>query len=143
MILKKIHTLIPFNKKTFSDKEIEFIEKKIVSKFKLEKIIVEDVLDSMKNKSEVDTEHLDKVIKKTIKKWIGENKTKAFDEKITTVKEGNIVFDEDKLRSYRIATMGRLAEIDKVIWEIRPKILEEGKKGNAESFYSINKQSKD
>ena len=127
------------DKKTFSDKEIEFIEKKIVSKFKLEKIIVEDVLDSMKNKSEVDTEHLDKVIKKTIKKWIGENKTKAFDEKITTVKEGNIVFDEDKLRSYRIATMGRLAEIDKVNWEIRPKILKDGKKGNAESFYSINK----
>jgi hypothetical protein len=39
--------------------------------------------------------------------------------------------------------MGRLAEIDKVNWEIRPKELEGGEKGNAESFYSINKQSKD
>ena len=124
---------------TFSNKEIDFIEKKIISKFKLEKIIVEDVLASMKNKKEADAEYLDKVIKNTIKKWIVENKTKAVDENIMTVKEGDLVFDEDKIRSYRIATMGRLAEIDKVNWEIRPKELEDGKKGNAESFYSINK----
>ena len=56
-----------------------------------------------------------------------------------TLKEDELVFDEEKVRFYRIATMGRLAEIDKVNWEIRPKELEDGKKGNAESFYSINK----
>lgn len=142
---KTSKVLYDFDKKTnsgtttFSNKEIDFIEKKIISKFKLEKIIVEDVLDSMKNKPEVGAEYLDKVIKKTIKKWIVENKTKAVDENIMTVKEGDVVFDEDKVGSYRIATMGRLAEIGKVNWEIRPKILEDGKKGNAESFYSINK----
>ena len=133
------------DKKTFSNKEIDFIEKKIIPRFKLEKIIVEDVLASMKNKKEVDAEHLDKVIKNTIKKWIGKNKTKAIDEKIMTwnLLEEDVVFDEKKVASYRIATMGRLAEIGKVNWEIRPKELEDGKKGNAESFYSINKQSKD
>ena len=127
------------DKKTFSNKEIDFIEKKIIPRFKLEKIIVEDVLASMKNKKEVDAEHLDKVIKNTIKKWIVKNKSKAATEKIMTLKEDELVFDEDKVRSYRIATMGRLAEIGKVNWEIRPKELEDGKKGNAESFYSINK----
>jgi len=126
------------SKTTFSNKEIDFIEKKIIPRFKLEKIIVDDVLDSMKNKPEVDAKHLDKVIKNTIKKWIVKNKTKAVDEKIMTLKEGKIVFDEEKVDSYRIATMGRLAEIGKVNWEIRPKILEDDKKGNAESFYSIN-----
>ena len=127
------------DKKTFSNKEIDFIEKKIIPRFKLEKIIVEDVLASMKNKKEVDKEHLDKVIKNTIKKWIVKNKPQAAAEKIITLKEDELVFDEDKVRSYRIATMGRLAEIGKVNWEIRPKELEDGKKGNAESFYSINK----
>ena len=57
--------------------------------------------------------------------------------------EEDVVFEEKKVGSYRIATMGRFAEIGKVNWEIRPKELEDGKKGNAESFYSINKQSKD
>ena len=128
-------------KGVFSDKEKDFIEKKIIPRFKLEKIIVEDVLASMKNKKEVDAEHLDKVIKNTIKKWCGKNKTKAIDEKIMTwnLLEEDVVFEEKKVGSYRIATMGRLAEIGKVNWEIRPKELEGGEKGNAESFYSINK----
>ena len=140
-IFGKGKIIYDLDKKTFSNKEIDFIEKKIIPRFKLEKIIVEDVLASMKNKKEVDAEHLDKVIKNTIKKWCGKNKTKAIDEKIMTwnlLKE-DVVFEEKKVGSYRIATMGRLAEIGKVNWEIRPKELEDGKKGNAESFYSINK----
>ena len=51
-----------------------------------------------------------------------------------TEKDGNFVFDEKKVDSYRIATMGRLAEIGVVNWEIKP-----GSSGNAESFYSISK----
>ena len=138
-IFGKGKIIYDLDKKTFSNKEIDFIEKKIIPRFKLEKIIVEDVLASMKNKKEVDAEHLDKVIKNTIKKWIVKNKPQAAAEKIMTLKEDELVFDEEKVRFYRIATMGRLAEIDKVNWEIRPKELEDGKKGNAESFYSINK----
>ena len=118
---------------TFSNKEINFIEKKIISRFKLEKIIVKDVLDSLKNKSEVVAEHLDDVIKNTIEKWIIKNKKVAINEKIMTEKDGRFVFDEKKADSYRIATMGRLAEIDKVNWKIK-----KGKSGNAESFYSLN-----
>jgi hypothetical protein len=135
----KIGTRYDLDKKTntitttFSNKEINFIEKKIISRFKLEKIIVKDVLDSLKNKSEVVAEHLDDVIKNTIEKWIIKNKKVAINEKIMTEKDGRFVFDEKKADSYRIATMGRLAEIDKVNWKIK-----KGKSGNAESFYSIN-----
>ena len=67
------------------------------------------------------------------------NKKVAISEKIMTEKDGIFVFDEKKVDSYRIATMGRLAEIGKVNWEIKAKILEDGTSGNAESFYSINK----
>ena len=41
--------------------------------------------------------------------------------------------EQDKIKAYRMATMGRLAEIGVVNWEIR-----KGNSGNAESFYSIN-----
>ena len=50
-----------------------------------------------------------------------------------TEKDGIFEFDEKKVSSYRIATMGRLAEIGKVNWEIKP-----GSSDHAESFYSIN-----
>ena len=85
---------------TFSNKEIDFIEKKIISRFSLEKIIVKDVLDSMKNKPEVDAKHLDKIVKNTIKKWIMKNKKVAISEKIMTEKDGIFVFDEKKVDSY-------------------------------------------
>ena len=40
---------------------------------------------------------------------------------------------QDKIKAYRMATMGRLAEIGVVDWKIR-----KGNSGNAESFYLIN-----
>ena len=113
----------------FSDKEIDFIEKNIISRFKLEKIIVKDILDSMKNKDQVDVRHLDSVIKKTVEKWNIKNRKVAIREKIMTEKDAEFRFDEKKVSSYRIATMGRLAEIGKVKWEIEELM----------SWYSINK----
>ena len=105
-------------KKIFSNEERKFIMNKIIPKFKLEKIIIENILQKIKNEHEVNTETLDEIIKNTIIKWKTKNEELALDEKI----------DEKKVKdNYRIATMGRLAEIGEVEWNV-----DEGK-----SIYSI------
>ena len=118
------------DKKIFSDEESKFIWNKIIPKFKLEKKIIDDILVKIKDKKsgEIDTEVLDGkngVIAISIEKWIKDNKENADDEKIEST--------EEKIKTYRMATMGRLAEIGVVNWEIKP-----GSSGNAESFYSIS-----
>ena len=106
-------------KKPFSNEERKFIMNEIIPKFKLEKIIIENILQKIKNEHEVNTETLDEIIKNTIIKWKTKNEELALDEKI----------DEKKVKdNYRIATMGRLAEIGEVEWDIK-----EGK-----SIYSIS-----
>ena len=105
-------------KKPFSNEERKFIMNEIIPKFKLEKIIIENILQKIKNEHEVNTETLDEIIKNTIIKWKTKNEELALDEKI----------DEKKVKdNYRIATMGRLAEIGEVEWNV-----DEGK-----SIYSI------
>ena len=89
----------------------------IIPKFKLEKIIIENILQKIKNEHEVNTETLDEIIINTVIKWRTENEERARDEKL----------DEKNKDNYRIATMGRLAEIGEVEWDIK-----EGK-----SAYSI------
>ena len=105
-------------KKPFSNEERTFIMNKIIPKFKLEKIIIENILQKIKNEHEVNTETLDEIIINTVSKWKTENEERARDEKL----------DEKKKENYRIATMGRLAEIGEVEWDIK-----EGK-----SIYSIS-----
>ena len=63
------------------------------------------------------------------RKWIIKKEKVAIQQKIMTEKDGIFVFDEKKVDSYRIATMGRLAEIGKVVWKIV----------DGRSYYSINK----
>ena len=104
-------------KKIFSNEERKFIMNEIIPKFKLEKIIIENILQKIKNEHEVNTETLDEIIINTVIKWRTENEERARDEKL----------DEKNKDNYRIATMGRLAEIGEVEWDIK-----EGK-----SAYSI------
>ena len=115
--------------KVFSPEERKFIKENIISKFKLEKTIVENVLDSMKQAKKdpkleypVKINQLDTVIENTIRYWMGKNSDFATGEGIT---EDTI---DTKKKLCRMATMGRLAEIGEVIWEIRDR----------ESLYSIN-----
>ena len=96
--------------KAFSDKEKNFIMKKIIAKFPLENKIVNDIVNAISADQELDHRKIDDIINK-----------------LTDV-------DKDKIKIYRMATMGRLAEIGTVNWEIR-----KGDSGKAESFYSINK----
>ena len=105
-------------KKPFSNEERKFIMNEIIPKFKLEKIIIENILQKIKNEHEVNTETLDEIIINTVSKWKTENEERARDEKL----------DEKNKDNYRIATMGRLAEIGEVEWDIK-----EGK-----SIYSIS-----
>ena len=105
-------------KKIFSNEERKFIMNEIIPKFKLEKIIIENILQKIKNEHEVNTETLDEIIINTVSKWKTENEERARDEKL----------DEKNKDNYRIATMGRLAEIGEVEWDIK-----EGK-----STYSIS-----
>ena len=115
-------------KKVFSNEEKKFIVKEIISKFDLENEMRKAILDLIKKdggrvtntpegkgkKGKIDT-----VIEKVLDIWIGKNSDLAEEEKISL----------DKLAIYRMAMMGRLAEIGEVEWEII----------NRESFYSINK----
>ena len=96
--------------KAFYDEEKNFIREKIITKFTLEDKIVDDIVSSMSAEQELDHHEIDDIISK-----------------LTDI-------DKDKIKIYRMATMGRLAEIGMVNWEIR-----KGDSGKAESFYSINK----
>ena len=120
------------DKKVFSDDEMNFITKEIISRFDLEEKIVDSVIKWMKNKSEVDGIQLDTPIEKTVLDWVKKNKSAA-------EKEGIGTNPTELIGSYRHATMSRLAEIGKVTWVMRPKKLKDGTKSFPESFYSINK----
>ena len=105
--------------KAFSNEEKNFIMKNIIAKFPLEDKIVKGIVSDMSNGKEKNHHEIDDIITK---------KTGNGDEYDKLSKEV-----QDKIKAYRMATMGRLAEIGVVNWEIR-----KGNSGNAESFYSIN-----
>ena len=122
------------DKKVFSDDEMNFITKEIITRFDLEGKITDSVIKWMKNKSEVDGIQLDTQIEKTILDWIKKNKLRAEEEGIDSRE-----WEGSEISSYRHATMSRLAEIGKVTWIMKPKKLKDGTKGFPESFYEINK----
>ena len=105
--------------KAFSNEEKNFIMKNIITKFPLEDKIVESIVSDMSDGKERNHHEIDDIITK---------KTGNGDEYDKLSKEV-----QDKIKAYRMATMGRLAEIGVVDWKIR-----KGNSGNAESFYLIN-----
>ena len=104
--------------KIFSEDERKFIRKTIIPKFTLEKQIIDDIVTKIKKDGKVKAEVLDDIVEDSVIEWKKDNQDIAEKQKI----------DEKNKDVYRIATMGRLAEIGVVNWEI-----EEGK-----SFYSIS-----
>ena len=105
--------------KAFSNEEKNFIMKNIITKFPLEDKIVKGIVSDMSDGKERNHHEIDDIITK---------KTGNGDEYNKLSKEV-----QDKIKAYRMATMGRLAEIGVVDWKIR-----KGNSGNAESFYLIN-----
>lgn len=77
----------------FSDEEVKFIVTKIIPRFKIENIIVKTILKELKTKK-LSSEDIDDIFKKVMTKH------------------------EDTVTSERVATMGRLSELNLVKWEI-------------------------
>ena len=92
--------------KAFSDDEVKFILEKIIPKFELEKIIVDRILNELKN-NELSSEEIDKIFE---------------DEKLRYYSNtGEIKEDRKKkllnsITQERVATMGRLSEMRVVNW---------------------------
>jgi hypothetical protein len=89
--------------------ETKFIISRIVPKFKFEKLIIDKILQELKN---------NKLTSNEIDKIIYNEKTKH---KETNPKEDLTLLDEKYSKQQRIATMGRLAELGLVKWEIDSK----------------------
>ena len=106
----------------FSPEERKFIEEKIISKFELEKEIVDRVKIVIKKKKKIEGKDL----ASSIIQVITGNPTQSDPLKGKTKAEKEALQEREKM--HRMATMGRLAEIGVVDWEIE----------NGKSYYSIN-----
>ncbi len=104
----------------FSDEEIKFIHKKIISQFKAEQQVIKDVIEELKNKSMTSGE-IQKIFE-GYKKFIFEYYS-IEPEKLDTKKKG------EKITQTRVATMGRLSELKIVNWDIKERGI---------SHYSLN-----
>ena len=93
----------------FSEEERKFITNRIIVKFRLEKIIIDRIMNEVKNK-ELASEDVDKIIYN--------EKTKY---KETNPKEDLTLLDEKYSKQQRIATMGRLSELGLVNWQMDEK----------------------
>ena len=114
----------------FGKEENKFIKEKIISKFELEKKVVKTILDFIKKeKSKVNTKQIDAKIKEVASEWEKKHPDCVGppDEMFSGNPESQII--KEKTALWRMATMGRLAEIGEVEWDIIDR----------QSYYSINK----
>ena len=115
----------------FGKEENKFINEKIISKFELEKKVVKTILDFIKKeKSKVNTKQIDAKIKEVAGEWEKKHPELCIgppDEMFSGNPESQII--KEKTALWRMATMGRLAEIGEVEWDIIDR----------QSYYSINK----
>jgi len=121
--------------RTISEQEKDFILEHIIPGFELENKLVDVVRKKIVQKSKekkledqfVYTTDLDSLFNTEILDWIKNNEEKAADHYIDWIKD--IASDDKKKKnvasklrtSFRIATMGRLAEIGAVEWSINKK----------------------
>jgi len=94
----------------FSEEERKFIISRIIPKFKLEKIIVDRIMNEVNNKEQLTPEDINQIIDNEKKKY-----------KEMNPKENLTFLKEKYATQQRIATMGRLSELGLVNWEIDKK----------------------
>ena len=104
----------------FSDDESDFIAEKIIPRFKLENIVVTKILNEIHEKNQLITDDIDKIFEREYLQYHKKEKPKKSKELKS--------FEKEMVR-IRVATMGRLSELNKVKWTIN----KEGK-----SVYSKN-----
>lgn len=95
--------------RVFSEDESDFIIKKIISKFELENTIVMKILTEIYEKNQLIADDIDAIIVKEYLQYHKRDKPK--------VKTELDSFEKEMVR-IRVATMGRLSELDKVKWTI-------------------------
>ncbi len=95
--------------KVFSDDESDFIIQKIIPQFKLENIIVTKILEEIYEKHHLIADDIDKIFEKEYLQYGEKEKPKKPKELES--------FKKEMVRS-RVATMGRLSELNKVKWTI-------------------------
>ena len=93
--------------KAFSKDEVELILEKIIPKFKLEKIIVDKILDELKN-TELTSDDIDKIFE-------SEKKNYYINLKVPSEQVTKLLYS---ITQERVATMGRLSELRVVDWRI-------------------------
>ena len=125
-----------YQDKIFSDKESDFIFENIIGKFKLEKELVENALETViknsKNSSDKKTrtkkskengdwngEYLDEKLETIILSWI--QKHRGDEDKYKNIFNVEAIDNTKPLETIRAAIMGRLVEINKINWEIEEK----------------------
>jgi len=117
--------------RSISEKEKDFILEKIVPEFKLENILVDAVMKTIRDRRmksaeerSIETAELDKLFEDEILSWVSKNKEAAKKYRIDNLKN---VKDKDLIAKkkaelmrtgFRVATMGRLAEIRAITWMI-------------------------
>jgi hypothetical protein len=125
-----------YQDKIFSDKESDFIFEKIIGKFKLEKELVDNALETVtknsknssdkktrtkksKENSDWDGEYLDEKLETIILSWI--QKHSEDEDKYKNIFNVETIDNTKALETIRAAIMGRLVEINKINWEIEEK----------------------
>ena len=107
--------------KIFSDEEVKLIYEEILPQFKTEYQIIQDVVNELKQKT-LTTDEIQEIFhgyRKLIFEYTSDNPEKLDDKQ-----------KKDKIIQTRVATMGRLAELKIVNWEII----------NSVSNYSLNRE---
>lgn len=93
--------------KTFSDDEVRFILEKIIPKFQFEKIIVDKILNELRNKT-LSSDEIDKI-------FTSEKKTFCLALNVSAQDMAKLL---NSITQERVATMGRLSELQVVDWKI-------------------------
>ena len=121
----------------FSDEEIDLIMKEMLycGKLKLEKIIIDTILEGMKPGKWYDADTITEWMKVDIEKFVKEQEKSwpsrdLFETELDNYKkikaenlkkEGGEKLGVSRISSWRAATMGRLSELRKIKWRISPK----------------------
>lgn len=115
--------------KAFSDQEMKLIYEKVIPQFKIEKKIVDNVIELLKTKSSFYPKKIEPVFRKyeneILTFYYRKKSDGSFVKPLTQKKK------DDTIIAARVSTMGRLAEIGIVDWKVD---------SSGKSHYSLNKE---
>ena len=114
----------PFDKTPLADGEIAFIMDKIIPRFPLEQRFIENILSSLKEiranpeKKYLDAMEADAEFENEFLEWIKDKKNKT---SVWMDNFKNSQRDTTAATPWRVATMGRLVEMDYIKWDVEKR----------------------